>query len=96
MNKLEVLLHTGLYEAVQERFKDWSCEINTHKCGDCVNVHLMLKSDKLLVSVGKYQSNCSNPFTKKRENLGLGTNRRHQAWLSGSVALVEICRAVRH
>ena len=55
MSDLEVLLHTGLYEAVQERFKDWSCEINTHKCGDCVNVHLMLKSNKLLASVGKYQ-----------------------------------------
>lgn len=55
MSELEVLLHTGLYEAVQERFKGWSCEINTHSCGDCVNVHLMLKSDKLLVSVGKYR-----------------------------------------
>ena len=55
MSDLEALLHTGLYEAVQERFKDWSCEINTHKCGDCVNVHLMLKSDRVLASVGKYQ-----------------------------------------
>ena len=55
MSDLEDLLHTGLYEAVQERFKGWSCEINTHSCGDCVNVHLMLKSDKLLVSVGKYR-----------------------------------------
>ena len=55
MSDLEDLLHKGLYEAVQERFKDWSCEINTHKCGDCVNVHLMLKSDKLLESVGKYR-----------------------------------------
>lgn len=55
MSELEILLHTALYEAVQERFKDWSCEINTHKCGDCVNIHLMLKSDKLLASVGKYR-----------------------------------------
>ena len=55
MSELEDLLHTGLYEAVQERFKGWSCEINTHSCGDCVNVHLMLKSDKLLVRVGKYR-----------------------------------------
>ena len=55
MSELEILLHTALYEAVQERFKDWSCEINTHKCGDCVNVHLMLKSDRVLASVGKYQ-----------------------------------------
>lgn len=55
MDNLEDLLHTGLYEAVQESYKGWSCEINTHSCGDCVNVHLMLKSDKLLVSVGKYR-----------------------------------------
>ena len=55
MSELEVLLHKGLYEAVQERYKDWSCEINTHKCGDCVNVHLMLKSDSVLASVGKYR-----------------------------------------
>lgn len=95
MNKLEVLLHTGLYEAVQERFKDWSCEINTHKCGDCVNVHLMLKSDKLLVSVGKYQSNCSNPFTKKRENLGLfGCEiEAHQAWLKRKLELAHLLAA---
>lgn len=55
MSDLEVLLHTGLYEAVQERFKSWSCEINTHKCGGCVNVHLVLKSDKVLASVGIYR-----------------------------------------
>ena len=56
MRELEVLLHSGLYEAVQESYKGWSCEIITHKCGDCVNVHLMLKSDSVLASVGKYRA----------------------------------------
>ena len=55
MNDLEILLHSGLYEAVQESYKDWICEISTHKCGDYVNVHLMLKSDRVLASVGKYR-----------------------------------------
>ena len=55
MSELEVLLHTGLYEAVQESYKDWSCEINTHSCGYCVNVYLMLKSGNVLASVGKYR-----------------------------------------
>lgn len=54
MSDMEDLLHTGLYEAVQESYKGWSCEINTHSCGDFVNVQLILKSDKLLVSVGTY------------------------------------------
>lgn len=56
MTKLEILLHSGLYEAVQESYKDWICEINTHSCGDCVNVYLMLKGDKVLASVGKYRA----------------------------------------
>lgn len=55
MNELEILLHTGLYEAVQERFKGWSCEINTHSCGDYVNVHLMLRGDSVIASVGKFR-----------------------------------------
>ena len=55
MNELEMLLHYGLYEAVQEGYKGWNCEINTHKWGDCVNVHLELKGDKELASVGKYR-----------------------------------------
>lgn len=57
MCELEILLHSGLYEAVQERFEGWSCEINTHNCGGYVNVHLMLKSksDSVLASVGTYQ-----------------------------------------
>lgn len=55
MNDLEILLHSGLYEAVQESYKGWCCEINTHSCGDCVNVHLMLKSDRVLASAGKYR-----------------------------------------
>lgn len=54
MTELEILLHSGLYEAVQENYKCWSCEINTHSCGDCVNVHLILKSGKVSASVGKY------------------------------------------
>ena len=53
---LEILLHSGLYEAVQESYKGWSCEISTHNCGDCVNVHLMLKSGKVIASVGKYRA----------------------------------------
>lgn len=55
MTELEILLHSGLYEAVQESYKGWGCEINTHSCGDCVNVHLILKSDRVLASVGKYR-----------------------------------------
>lgn len=55
MTELEILLHHGLYEAVQEGYKDWSCEINTSRYGDCINVHLMLKSDSVLASAGKYQ-----------------------------------------
>ena len=55
MTELEILLHSGLYEAVQEGYEGWSCEISTHKCGDCVNVHLLLKSGKVLASVGKYR-----------------------------------------
>lgn len=55
MSELEIVLHAGLYEAVQVDYKDWSCEINTHKYEDCVNVHLVVKGDKVLVSVGKYR-----------------------------------------
>ena len=55
MGELEVLLHYGLYEAVQESYKDCICEINTHKFGDYVNVHLVLKGDRVLASVGKYR-----------------------------------------
>lgn len=57
MSELEIVLHSGMYEAVQEGYKDWSCEINTNRWGDCVNVHLMLKSKSgsVLASVGKYQ-----------------------------------------
>ena len=55
MTDLEIMLHAGLYEAVQETYKGWGCEINTHSCGDCVNVYLMLKSDSVLASAGKYQ-----------------------------------------
>lgn len=56
MCELEIVLHHGLYEAVQVDYKDWSCEINTNRWEDCVNVHLMLKSksDSVLASVGKY------------------------------------------
>ena len=33
--------------------------------------------------VGKYYTQCSNPFTKKQENLGYFTcpNKAHRAWL---------------
>ena len=55
MTDLEILLHSGLYESVQESYKGWSCEISSHRCGDCVTVHLMLKSDRVLASVGKYR-----------------------------------------
>jgi hypothetical protein len=55
MSDLEILLHAGLYKAVQESYEGWGCEISTHKYGDCVNVHLMLKSDRVLASVGKYR-----------------------------------------
>ena len=55
MTELEILLHSGLYEAVQEGYKGWSCEITSHRHGDCVTVHLMLKSDRVLASVGKYR-----------------------------------------
>ena len=55
MTELEVLLHAGLYEAAQESYKGWNCEISTHKYGDCVNVHLMLKSGSVISSVGKYR-----------------------------------------
>lgn len=55
MTELEILLHSGLYESVQENYEDWICEISTHKWGDCINVHLMLKSDSVLESVGKYR-----------------------------------------
>lgn len=55
MNDLEILLHSGLYEAVQESYKDWICEISTHRCGNCVTVHLMLKCGKVIASVGKYR-----------------------------------------
>ena len=55
MSDLEALLHTGLYEAVQESYKGWICEINTNRYGDCINVHLMLKRDRVLASVGKYR-----------------------------------------
>lgn len=55
MTELEILLHSGLYDAVQEKYKGWCCEISTHSCGDYVNVHLMLKSDRVLASVGKYR-----------------------------------------
>ena len=56
MSELEIVLHRGLYEAVQESCKRWSCEIATHKCGNCVNVHLMVKSDSVVTSVGKYRA----------------------------------------
>lgn len=57
MTELEILLHYGLYEAVQDSYKDWICEINTHNYEDCVNVLFMLKSksDSVLASVGKYR-----------------------------------------
>lgn len=55
MNDLEILLHYDLCEAVQENYKDYLCEINTHRCGDCVSVHLMLKNGSVLASVGKYR-----------------------------------------
>ena len=55
MSELEIVLHRGLYEAVQESYKDWSCEINTNRYKDYVNVHLTLKSDRVLASVGKYR-----------------------------------------
>ena len=55
MGESENLLHTGLYEAVQESYKGYLCEINTNKCGDCVNVYLVVKGDRVLASVGKYR-----------------------------------------
>ena len=55
MDEWEILLHSGLYEAVQENYKGYLCEINTNRYGDCINVHLMLKSDRVLASVGKYR-----------------------------------------
>ena len=55
MNDLEILLHSALYEALQENYNGWSCEITTHRCGDCVSVHLMLKNGSVLASVGKYR-----------------------------------------
>jgi len=55
MTEVEILLHSALYEAVQENYNGWSCEINTHKYEDCVNVHLVVKGDKVLASVGKYR-----------------------------------------
>lgn len=55
MSELEIVLHRGLYEAVQDSYRDWICEISTHRCGNCVNVHLMLKSCKVIASVGKYR-----------------------------------------
>ncbi len=57
MTELEIVLHSGMYEAVQDGYKGWICEINTLKYEDRVNVHLMLKckSDSVLASVGKYQ-----------------------------------------
>lgn len=55
MSELEIVLHAGLYEAVQDSYKGWSCEISTHKYEDCVNVHLVVKGDKVLASVGKYR-----------------------------------------
>ena len=56
MGESENLLHTGLYEAVQESYKGWSCEISTHMYGDCANVHLTLKCGKVLASVGRYRA----------------------------------------
>ena len=56
MGEVEILLHAGLYEAVQENYKGWICEISTHKCGDCINVHLTLKYGKVLTSVGRYRA----------------------------------------
>ena len=55
MAELEILLHHGLYEAVQDSYKGYLCEINTHRYKDYVNVHLMLKSDRVLASVGRYR-----------------------------------------
>jgi len=55
MTELEILLHSALYEAVQESYEGWSCEITSHRHGDCINVHLMLKSGSVLASVGKYR-----------------------------------------
>lgn len=45
--------------------------------------------------VGKFQSNCSNPFTKKRENLGLfGCEiEAHQAWLKRKLELAHLLAA---
>jgi len=55
MSDLEILLHAGLYKAVQESYEGWSCEISTHRYGDCVTVHLTLRSGSVLASVGKYR-----------------------------------------
>lgn len=55
MKDLEILLHTGLYEAAQKSYKGYICEINTHKYEVCINVHLMLKNSKVLASVGVYR-----------------------------------------
>ena len=56
MTEVEILLHAGLYKAVQENCKGLSCEVNTHKYGDCINVHLTLKSGSVISSVGKYRA----------------------------------------
>ena len=45
--------------------------------------------------VGKYQSRCCNPFTKKQEHLGLFVNEleAHQAWLKRKLELAHLLAA---
>ena len=45
--------------------------------------------------VGKFRSNCSNPFTKKQEYLGLFTceQEAHQAWLKRKLELANLLAA---
>ena len=45
--------------------------------------------------VGKFQSRCSNPFTKKRENLGYFTCQieAHQEWLKRKLELAHLLAA---
>lgn len=45
----------------------------------------------------KFQSSCSNPFTKKRENLGLFTceQQAHEAWLKRKLELAHELAAIQ-
>lgn len=48
-------------------------------------------------AIGKFQSQCSNPFTKKRENLGYFTSEQeaHNAWLKRKLELAKELAAIQ-